>query len=279
MRGPYRILQICITLVNIAVAAIVITSILPFSMGQFQVTLPENEQDVDWHYSNGIVTLSAPIGIDNGGFYAIRDVMLHVSVTNSSGFVIVNSTEDWGTIYAGEDFAGAITISFNLIALIEAEAYWMIFNPDYFEVEIVFNCKYTFKLVKFRATYDMIIPWDGLIRDIGYHNPSLVNQSGNYSLNVSYYVWTNELIPGNGGFSTLIYNDTSADPIAASGTEQIAFGTNHSDELSLSVNDDVALDLLYRNQTLRVVTVIDFDGFSVEDVRSFYWEAPVGTVI
>jgi len=271
MKQIYFSLRIFIVLFNIAVAALVLTSIWPFAMGQFQIDLPDDD-DVEWFYEDGIVTMVAPIRITNGGLYAVRDVNVTVTVTNSSDFVIVNSTEYWGTIKAGSDISRSITLSIDVNQLIESEAYWMIFNPDYLDVEIFLKCKYTLKLVKFRATYQITMPWDGLIRDMGFGSPQIVNASGNYSLRVPFYVWTNELLSGRGSFSATAYNDTSVTSISSS-SANINLGENYSGVLEFQVAPEVAFDLLFRNQTLTTEIVITFRDMSVETVRTVDWIA------
>ena len=283
MRGVYRTVQIIIVIVNIVVAAIALTSVWPFAMGQFQVHLPESE-DVDWHYSEGIVSLFAPIVIDNGGFYAIDDVVIQISVSNSSNYAILNSTEEWGSIPAGSEFVETLDLQIDLLELIENGADWIIFDPehfevqdDYFDVEIILHCKYTFRLIKFTASYQFVVPWAGLIKDIGFEPPQLVNSSGTYSVRVRYYVSTDDLIAGQAGFSVIIYNDTDSNPIATS-TDRITLGRNYSDLLSFEVEEEAAMDLLVRNQTLTAVIQISFQDFTVETMKTIDWVAP-GTMV
>lgn len=277
MKEIYRILQISITIINIAVAALVLTSIYPFVTGNFQVHLPD-DSDVGWYYDDGVVTLSAPVGITNGGFYDVTDVRLHVEVENISGFKICDSVSDWGTIQAGSEFMELIEVSVDIVDLLESGAYWMIFNRDYLDVSIEFNCKYTLGLIKFDAFYQVAVQWDGLIQDISFGSPELVNSSGEFYVRVPYTIATDDILSGLGDFSLEVFNDTSSNPIASC-DEQIALGTEYDGELALSVAPDVAFDLLFRNQTLTVEIEVGFRDFSVETVETVDWVAPTEMVI
>jgi len=277
MKEIYRILQISITVINIAVAALVITSIYPFVTDNFQVHLPD-DSDVGWYYDDGVVTLSAPVGITNGGFYDVTDVRLHVEVENMTGFKICDSVSEWGTIQAGSEFMELLEVSVDVLELLESGAYWMLFNQDYLDVMIEFNCKYTLGLIKFDAYYQVAVPWDGLIQDISFGSPELVNSSGEYHVRVPYSITTDQILSGLGDFGLEIYNDMSSNPIASS-FEQISLGTEYDGELVLSVEPDVAFDLLYRNQTLTVEIEIGFRDFSVETVETVDWVAPTEMVI
>ena len=275
MSSVYRMLRIIISLVNIAVAAIVVTSVWPFITGDFTVNLP-NEDEVDWSYSNGILTLSAPISIHNGGFYDIEDVVIRTTVTNSTGFDIINSSQDWNAIRAGSNFQETIDFSIDFGRLLSEGSAWMIFHQDFFDVHLQITCKYTWKLIGFSATYAVPINWEGLIRDIGFGNATLENPAPlQFRINQTYWVWTNSLLAGFGGDFSVELRNTTSSSLIASTSDHLTLGVNYSGNLVFNVDASQYLSLFLYNQTIEARITIDMVGLpSIVEVRSFQWTAP-----
>lgn len=275
MSSIYRMIRIIISLANIVVAAIIVTSIWPFVTGDFSVDLP-NQSEVDWSYSNGIATISAPVSIHNGGFYDIEDVKIFITVTNSTEFEIINSTDDWGIIRASSNFHETVEFSIDLGKMLSSGSAWMIFHPDFFDVHLLITCKYTWKLIGFSADYAIPINWDGLIRDIGFGTPTLDNSTlGHLRVIQPYYIWTNSLLAGfNGNFSAVLRNATNSNLIASS-SDDIDLGINYSGELVFEVNVSQYLSLFLNNQTIEATISINMTGLPpIVEVRSIQWIAP-----
>jgi len=272
----YRALRICISIVNIIIALLVITSIWPFATGDFSVDLPE-ESEIDWSYVGGVITLSAPVSINNGGFYSIDDVVVRSTVTNSTQYELINSTESWGRIPVGVRFSETIDFSIDLEDLLSAGAYWMIFNPDFFEINIRISCRYTLGLIGFSADYSMPYSWDGLIRDFGFGQPELANPSpGNFEIRQPYWIWTNSILSGLGGDFTLELRDESTGNLTASSTDHISLGMNYSDTLALTIAQVDYLYLLTNNETFEATIIIELPGLPpMQEIRQVNWVAPI----
>lgn len=276
MSSLYRVLRIVISIMNMIIAALVITSIWPFATGEFSVDLPQAD-DIDWGYAGGHLTLSAPVTINNGGFYNIDDVTIHSLVTNSTKFELINETERWGRIPAGSVFGETVNFSMDFEELLTSGAYWMIFNSDFFDIEITISCRYTLGLIGFSAEYKLPYDWDGLILDLGFPRGELASPSpGVYEIEQPYYIWTNSILSGYGGDFSLELREESTGDVIASSTDHIELGRNYSDSLILTIAQADYLYLLSNNQTFVATITIELPGMPpIQQERVVDWVAPI----
>jgi hypothetical protein len=274
MSTTYQTLRISISMINIAIMVMIILAAWPFVTGDFGVDVP-TQNDVAWSYSDGNITISAPIGIRNGGFYDVNDVVVKMSVENETHYLIINSTNDWGTISAGSHVSRSVVFTVDLKKLLADGSTYMIFHPDSFVVDVEISAKYLLGLIIFTADYQVVYPWEGLILGMGFGTPSLYNHTGTYGAEVPYYLNTNHLLAGFGGdFAVSLRNGTGIN--VANTTQHVNFGTNYSGNLSLNTNLLAAYDLLMNNQTLTAtITVKLGPTFQITTVRQIQWVAPM----
>lgn len=274
MNSAYRILRISVSMINIAIIIMIILAAWPFVTGNFGVDVP-SQSDVNWSYSDGNITVSAPIGIRNGGFYDINDVNVRMSVENETHYSIVNSTNNWGTISAGSHVSRSVVFTVDLKKLLADGSTYMIFHPDSFVVDVEITAKYMLGLIVFTADYQVVYPWEGLILGMGFGTPSLYNHTGTYGIQVPYYLNTNHLLAGLGGdFAVSLKNGTGTD--LANTSHHVSLGLNYSSMFNLSTNPYAAFDLLMNNQTLTAtITVKLGPTFQVTTVRQIQWVAPM----
>jgi len=274
MSTAYRILRISISMINIAIMFMIILAAWPFITGDFGVDIP-TQNDVDWSYSDGNITVSAPIGIRNGGFYDINDVVVKMSVENETHYSIVDSTNNWGTISAGSHVTRSVVFSVDLKKLLADGSTYMIFHPDSFVVDVEISAKYMLGLIIFTADYQVVYPWEGLILGMGFGTPSLYNHTGTYGVQVPYYLNTNHLLAGLGGDYAVSLKNGMGTSIANS-TQHVSLGMNYSSTFALNTNPSAAFDLLMNNQTLTAtITVKLGPTFQITTVRQIQWVAPM----
>jgi len=274
MSAAYRILRISISMVNIAIIVMIILAAWPFVTGDFGVDVPTKD-DVAWSYSDGNITVSAPIGIRNGGFYDVNDVVVKMSVESETHYSIVNSTNNWGTISAGSHVTRSVVFTVDLKKLLADGSTYMIFHPDSFVVDVEISAKYLLGLIIFTADYQVVYPWDGLILGMGFRTPALYNDTGTYGIQIPYWLDTNRLLVGLGGdFAVSLKNGTGIN--IANTSQHVSLGTNYSSNLSLNMNPMAAFDLLMNNQTLTAtITVKLGPTFEITTVRQIQWVAPM----
>ena len=256
MAGRTSALHIGVAAVNIVIFVLAFTSIYPFPAGDFKIDLP-SPNEIQWEYDDGLVTVTAPFSIDNGGFYDVEDLTLDYSVTNYLNVLIAEDTIEVGTMKAGAVTSDAIVFEFDLLSMYESGITWMVFNDDLLDFTVEVSCYYTMKLVKFDAVYSVSIPWDALIQEASVTDVrfDLVTSE----LLVDYRIATSRLLSGTTLVTATLYEDGA--PLSQT-TETVVLGTNHVSTLALevplgSVPDAVVFE----------VTVADFtveESFSIQ---------------
>ncbi len=187
MAARTRVLQLGIAIVNLTLIGLAFTSIWPFPHGDFKVHLP-TARNVSWNYDEGVVSVTAPYSIDNGGFYDVENLVVRYSVNNSTGYRIAGSTFDLGKIPKGTTTSGTLSFAFDLLQMYGDGIQWMVFNDDILNFDIHVSCMYTMKLIKFDASYTTGVVWDALIKSWAIHPvppPPMAPTSVDYWLNTS----------------------------------------------------------------------------------------------
>lgn len=258
MAARTRLLQLAIAVVNIVIAALVFTSIWPFPSGDVKVDLP-SANEVEWTYSNGVVHVTAPYSINNGGFWDIEELVVSYEVTNYSGETIVNQTISIGTIKVGDYVSSNLDFEFDLLRLYNQGLTWMIFNDDMLNFHIDVSCGYTMKMVKFGADYQVSVPWDALVRSYGIldysYTPTGTLPSDPITVSIQYWMTTSDLLgslPAAQIDIAFIGNETTL----AQTQTTIQLGGNYSDSISMDF-----VPLLDPNATYSIELAVQFAGF------------------
>ena len=194
---------------NIAIIALVFTSIWPFPSGEFKVDLP-NANDVTWSYADGNVHVIAPYTIHNGWIYDVDDLVIDYTVTNMSGTPLVHNSIQVGTVPAGHVTVSQLDFTFNITRLYNEGQLGMVFKDDSLHFDVSVSCFYTMKLIKFEASYEADVPWDALIRAYGVSPPRV---SGS-SIAIDYYIETSHILAPLGSVPvTLSAYDSNGQPL------------------------------------------------------------------
>ncbi len=255
MAARTRILQLAVAVVNLSIVALAFTSIWPFPSGEFQMHLPK-ANDVKWSYENGLVHVIAPYSVHNGGVYDVDGLAVSYSVTNDSGHMLSAKTFNIGTIPKGSTHASSLDFTFDLLALYNGGAQWMVFHDDVLNFEIHVSCYYTMKLVKFGASYNADVAWNALIRSWSIEKPSSL-PAASTPYNAHYWLNTSDLLAGLppaqvnvslfGGGHLLGY-----------GTSEVQLGGDHTGIVAMTVLPSF-FSSVYGNYTFSYkIMVLDF---------------------
>jgi hypothetical protein len=251
MAGRTRALQISVAAVNVVIFILAFTSIYPFPAGDFKIDLP-SPNEVTWDYDDGIVTVTAPFSIDNGGFYDVQDLSIGYVVRNYSNQLIAEDTISVGTMKTGAVSSGEIVFEFDLLDLYERGITWMVFNDDLLDFTVEISCYYTMRLVKFDAIYSVSIPWNALIQDVSVTEVRFDPSS--FDLLVDYRVVTSDVLSGSTTVTATLYEDG----VALSQTaETVMLGTSHG--------STIVLDIPMGSIPDTVVVESDIAGVEVEE--------------
>lgn len=253
MAASIRGVQATIAAVNVLIFALVFTSVWPFPSGDFNVDLP-SPGEVTWEYADGVVTVSAPYSIDNGGFYDVDDLMISYEVSNYTGAEVHSGDVDIGSLPAGEVTSDSIDFTFPILEMYESGVTWMVFNDDFLDFSVDVSCYYTMKLLHFRAEYRVSIPWEALIQDVAVDD---VMVSG-MQLLVDYHFVTSGILDGSTVMNVDLYNGTA---LVAHESEVVPLGRYYSGTL--------AFDLPLTGVPDRLVLSIQVYEFSLSETVAF----------
>ena len=232
-----RFLQIGVALVNIAILALVFTSVWPFPSGEFKVDLP-NANDVTWTYTDGVVDVFAPYSIHNGWIYDVDDLVISYSVTNISGELLSQATIEVGTIPANRVTQSHFDFSFDLMKFYREGGMGMIFRDDTLRLDISVSCMYTMKLIKFDASYEAMVPWDALIRSYGISSGTPERPNPGWTgtqVYIDYYIETSSILASLGSVSAVVsIDDGVGTQLLAPISQDITLGTNYSGTLTFT---------------------------------------------
>ncbi len=223
MAASIRAVQAAIAAVNVVIFALVFTSVWPFPSGDFNVDLP-SPNEVEWGYADGVVSVSAPYTIDNGGFYDVADLLISYDVRNYTNAPVYSGEIDIGTLPAGQVTSDTIDFTFPLLELYESGDTWMVFNDDFLNFQVEVSCYYTMDLVHFYADYRVSVPWDALIREVALDDVS----SEDGLLSIDYHLVTSEILQGSASVTAQLYNGTE---LLADTTSTVALGGSHAGTL------------------------------------------------
>jgi hypothetical protein len=224
-----RFLQVGVACVNFLIFILAFTSIYPFPAGDFKVDLP-SPNEVIWEFESGVVTVTAPFAIDNGGYYDVDDLMVSYEVTNYTRVPIAQDTLELGTIKAGGITHGEIVFSFDLLELYNDGLTWMVFNDDLLNFVVDVSCYYTMKLVEFDARYAVSIPWDALIQDARVDYVSF--DPGSMQLMVDYTIATSDILSG---YALLTASLLEGSTVVSEVSQSVRLGRIHTGMLAFDI--------------------------------------------
>jgi len=242
MVARVRILQISIAAVNFVIFALAFTSIWPFPNGDFKVDLPSSNE-IEWTYDAGVVHVSAPFSIDNGGFYDVDDLLLTYDVTNYSNALLASGRIHIGTIPAGRVTSDTIQFDVPILQLYQQGFGWMVFNDDMLNFVVGVSCKYTMKLVDFEARYNVSVPWDALIQQAAIDS---ISQSGN-QLTVNYHISTSSIFSGTTTLRAYLYSGST---LLAQDSDVIQLGTYFPGSMTFTLGSALPDRVVFQAQIL-----------------------------
>jgi len=93
-------------------------------------------EDVSWGVKNGVLYMNTSFGVDNKGFFDIENITMHVTIVNSSGYLISSNTIWLGDVPRGTFKWKNISISINLTELLISRLTFNLFHDDVFLVNV-----------------------------------------------------------------------------------------------------------------------------------------------
>jgi hypothetical protein len=274
-RLPVRLVLLLLTLFT---SMIVLTSL--YSATQIQILPPSGVQPT---LVGETISLSLPITIQNNGMYDIENILIQLSVENSSRYTLFCNTTAIQRIAARSQGVLAVGFDLNLTKLLEEKAYVNFFRDDNFTVNAHVTCRYTLGLIGFGMNLSQTMPWRAPVDLNSFmvvpriDEASLGFSSGNVTLtlpvDVFYSGWLSirdiEVTTGvHNSSGVLLTSALTNVPNMSPGTNRISV------DMVFPVN--ASRSLLTQDQELTIDASVRVFGFElVSESLNYSWAAPL----
>ena len=252
------LLKMGIAATSLAIVALTLTSIWPFPSGQFKVDLP-SPSEIQWSYANGVVHVTAPYSVDNGGYYDVDELSIYYRITNMTNAPITEHRTPAISLPAGQITHSTIDFNLDILDLYSRNITWMVFHDDTLNFYVEVSCFYTMKLVKFFATYQVYVIWDPLIKSWDVDLPTPWPPTSN-EVTVPYWLNTSRLLsglpPASATFTLLGIDSSGTRTAISTTTAAIQLGTDYNGTVTMTLP---LVPVLYaRYELVYSATVADF---------------------
>jgi len=123
--------------------------------------------------SSGVLTISLPFFIFNGGFYDISDLNVTTGINNSDGTPISNSTTLVPLISRGSRVDGAHNLSVSMDSIISRDLTSLLFQDSVFDVDMFVTLKHAL-VIPLQLSSNMTLPWGAPLANLSIGEISFV---------------------------------------------------------------------------------------------------------
>jgi hypothetical protein len=262
-------------LVTLIAVAIILLTIVPLATGGLDFDLPDDEENEDfWRMEDGTVYAELPIGIYNGGYFAIEDFNFMLNLTDTDGFPLAESESDPTDLKAGEWTYVLISLSFDLDDLPPEKQFEIVFNGTEAIMGIGLDASFGMKTMSISVRVD---PDDATIEippmitemEVDPSQLQLVDTGSGYELVLPYSFGASEMISGEQ--LTLFMSISNGTENLGNDTEVIDVQDSNQGQLTFPIGQEMYDHLLAEPDTLYVDTVVTFAGIEMTREYTYQW--------
>ncbi|MBI0584228.1 MAG: hypothetical protein ISF22_08390 [Methanomassiliicoccus sp.] len=275
MRWSLLGVRLAIVAVNLAIVAIIVLSVLPLVNGQLTVDIPE---DVGEPVMEGdIMTMSVPVEIYNGGYFDIKDLQLHLRVSEG-GRLLMEDFSEPVDVMAGKVNKLDLSLELDINDVPEEVFRTLAFNSTTLDLEVGIDAGYSLGLVKASVSTFQEMEWEPLVSDLALSTTGIqaVDNGTNVDILVPLFFQTSEFARGKTvdigaqlSNSTAVITTTS-ERVSIGNVQgpvlvELRFVMTQEAFLSLQANQeplDLGVDLTLMGATVHVDRVIDLGGMT-----------------
>lgn len=164
MRWGLLSVRLAIVAVNLLIVAVILLSVVPLATGGLSVEL-EEEEAPEPVVEDGVVTMSMPLRIYNGGYFDFQDVQVSLRVS-SMGILLAEGTTEPVDVRAGivNRLVPTFTLDLNGIDLEGLSA--LMFESSELDMEVAVRAAYTMGLVSARVSFSQPMEVGPLVSDL-----------------------------------------------------------------------------------------------------------------
>lgn len=266
-------LKVGLMMVNILIATLVFTAVVPPLTGGISVELPE-EGGMTWEAYGHNISMNTTVRIINHAYYSINGITVWIEMNEGGSVLILNKTIEIPEVKAGSEVTQPISLVFNLDEIMQRTGKDLIFSDAEINMKVSVLATYTFRTIKFAAEYTDIYNWEALVREIFIDtgNASYQSSANGLEVTVPYVVETSSLLSGRTASVELILSNKTGE--IARDYETVDLGTRFNGDITFTIPSSTMSDLLTRSQRLNIHATATIAGQKIERDYPYDWGAP-----
>lgn len=269
MRWSLLGIRVSIILVNIAIAAIIVLSVLPLVSGGLRIDLPQGDLAKPT-YEDDVVRFSVPVDIYNGGYFDITDFRMRFQVSDGD-YLIADQTSNPVNIVVGKTNRVNLDLEVDLGTVPTAELKKLVFERTMLKLEVGMGAGYCLGLVKGDVRTNQTMEWEPLISDFEVNTQGVQAQTNgtNVDLLIPYSFTASDMVTGNTvSLQATLRNSTT---LLGSAAHTIVLQNSDQGVLRLTVSQEAALWLMSHPEDLTIGTDLTYQGASLHQDYQYHW--------
>ena len=275
MRWSLLAVRAGIAVISTFVVAMVILSIMPLASGGLEVEVPDSDDggdSIEPSYQDGVITVSIPLDISNGGFFAIQDLRLHMTV-GKDGRTIVESSSVPTTIAAGADQRVVLTMTIDLSRMSQEDWERLVFESADLERNITVEAGYALGLASASLRIAGEMEWEPLVGDFQVNTDAaqFCQEGPDINIRVPFSFQASSMIQG----STVEVNATLSNATSELSCSDMSITLpegRYQGMLSFIIDGTTAQELMANpGQQLTVGLDMTFAGMTLHREYQIYW--------
>jgi len=265
-------LKIGIMMVNILIATLFFTAIIPPLTGSIDVQLPEGNS-MNWEVYGHNISVNTTVTIINNAYYSIEGTKVWIDIT-SGPLLLLNKTVEIPEIKGGSEINEPVSLVFDMKKIYNEGGEDLIFSDAEININVNVVAFYTLRTIEFTAEYTDIYPWEALIKEMTVDLQNVTYDSGinGLSVRVPYVVETSSLLSGKTADVEIILTNETGE--ITRDYETVDLGIREYGNLEFNIPESRLNDLLTRSQNLNLHATISLAGQGIVKDYPYRWGAP-----
>jgi len=275
-KSTLLMLKVGILMVNLLIATLFFTAIIPPLTGGISVELPDGGS-LNWEVYGHNIAINTSVKIINRAYYSIDATKIWIDITDGP-LLILNKTVEIPSIKGGSEITEPISLVFDMDEIRSRGGEDLIFSDAEIKINVNVVAFYTFNTIKFAAEYTDIYPWEALVKEMSIDLQNATYESGANGLTVTipYVVETSSLLSGKTAEVELILDNETGE--ITRDYETVNLGYRTTGDITFVISSNKMNDLLTRSQRLNIHATINLAGEEIEEDYSYNWGAPLNNL-
>ncbi len=253
--------------VYLVIAILILLSILPLIQGRISIEIPETNAAPS--FQGVTLTISQPVVISNGGFFAIQDFTANLLMTNGETVVADQKTVPQ-EIAAGETKTIYIQFDVDTNNMSDEAKASLVFNSSQLDVSIGIHAAYTLGLVKLDVRGNQTMLHDPMISNISLDpNAITLFANGGDDILIPYSFSAGPMIQGQPlSVRAHVINESAS---LGNGNQDLIISENNNGQVTIAMDQEAATWLRAHSEELDFAITFDFYGATLTNIFHYSW--------